>query len=93
MSPVSYLDNVTTYALGTTGGLRFVVLDENTYAIGEADETYLTDYTIRSFSNLGDGYIAAAVMYEEDANIQIIERSSKSIIKSFGTDTDYSLDI
>ena len=76
MSPVEVGENVTVYALGTTGGVRFILFDENTYTIAEADESYLTDYTIRSFSYIGDGYIVAAVMYEEDANIQIIDRST-----------------
>lgn len=93
MSPVSVSENVTTYALGTTGGMRFIIFDENTYVVGEVDESYLSDNTVRSFVNLGNDKIAAAVMYEENANIQIIDRTTKTITKSFGTNTDYSLDI
>jgi hypothetical protein len=69
MSPISASANVSLYGLATSGGFRMVIFDENTYVIGEVDESYLTDYTIRSFVNLGNGLIAVAVMYEEDSNI------------------------
>jgi len=91
MSPVTVSTNVSLYGLATSGGFRMVIFDENTYVIGEVDESYLTDYTIRSFTSLGQDLIIVAVMYEEDSNIQLIDRASKTVTSTISTNTDYSL--
>ena len=65
--------------MATSGGLRFGWFKESPFDfIENTNETYLTDYEIRSFVELDNGKFLVALMDNSDANLYIIDRTNKT---------------